>query len=435
MKRLYSFLILIGLINANLLIEIPQALGSRIEKVYMPSKKDSLSNLGAKFVFDPTFHQRAKPVDDSRISSSKKNIADTRVLNSRSKQSNSMVLLVKDRGTGKPIDNTLVVLKLYETDTYTEYKTDDLGEISIPLTFSDSLVHISIAASGYVSIPECTIPVWDTAHLEVILQPLQLNENLVLARLGAAENGKTLTESDYRSLDNLIQLLHLNPDVRVDLKNHADSKHGHYYNQRISEKRAKLIVSYLINKGLDPNRIYSVSYGDSYPLVPCTLNCTKKQFTENSRTEVVFFKGEFHYQPYKYPDFDIEMQAVVHTGSKVTLLETKSTISSVDSLDNSVIPSLKDSLHLTKSSIGDTEVSPFYYLVTNGFSDLEAAYAWANYLRGNFTQEVFVLPPSSKQNKFLVALDRYVQLEQALTEIKDYSDSAPHLNIWLYYLE
>ena len=175
MKRLYSFLILIGLINANLLIEIPQALGSRIEKVYMPSKKDSLSNLGAKFVFDPTFHQRAKSVDDSRFSSSKKNIADTRVLNSRSKQSNSMVLLVKDRGTGKPIDNTLVVLKLYETDTYTEYKTDDLGEISIPLTFSDSLVHISIAASGYVSIPECTIPVWDTAHLEVILQPLQLS--------------------------------------------------------------------------------------------------------------------------------------------------------------------------------------------------------------------------------------------------------------------
>ena len=434
MKNLYSVFIFIGFISTNLPFEMPQALGSGIEKVYMASKNEYLNNGESKVVYDSAFPQIAKPVDDGRISSSKENLAGTRVSNSWDKPTNSIILLVKDKDSGKPIDNTLVALRLYETDGYTGYKTDDLGEISIPLSFSDSL-HISIAASGYVYIPECTIPVWDMAYLEIGLQPLQLNQTLILARIGGIEDKKTLAESDYRSLDNLIQLLYQNPDVRIDLKNHADSKHGHYYNQRVSEKRAKLIVSYLIQKGIDPNRIYSVSYGDSYPLVSCDPSCTPRQYTENSRIEVVFFKGEFHYKPYEYPDFDIEMQAVVHTGSRVTLLGAYSTVSSGDSIINPESSSMRDSLQLAEPLLGDREKTPFYYLVAGGFSDLEAAYAWANYLRGGITQEVYVLPPSPNQNKFLVALDRFVELDQALTEIKDFGDAAPHLRIWLYYLE
>ena len=346
-----------------------------------------------------------------------------------------MMLQIKDRATGLPVVNTSIALKLNNSKEYTDFKTDELGQIHLPIATSDSLAQIAIAVLGYFCIPECSIPVWDKAVLEIDLQPLQLNKTLVFARLSVSDKGKKLVESDYRSLDNLIQFLNQNPKVQVDLKNHADSKHGHYFNQRLSEKKARLIVSYLIQNGIDPVRINSISYGDTYPLIQCGEFCSQNQYAENSRTEVVFFNGDFKYQPYQYPDFDIEMQAIVHTGSKVTLLGSVSDGSNNGGRLIAGDTSTSDSLEFGEDFHFEQDIFPFYYLVAGVFVDLNSAYAWANYLRGNFSQEVFVLPPVEPEGKFMVALHRYAHLNQALQEMKGLGNTAPHLKIWLYHLE
>ena len=69
------------------------------------------------------------------------------------------------------------------------------------------------------------------------------------------------------SLDKLVETLFDNPNVTIELMSHTDSRDTEEYNQDLSQKRAQVVVQYLIDKGIEPERLSAKGYGESTPKV------------------------------------------------------------------------------------------------------------------------------------------------------------------------
>jgi len=64
---------------------------------------------------------------------------------------------------------------------------------------------------------------------------------------------------------------------------HTDSIGTEAYNQKLSERRAASVKSYLVSKGVDPNRVYTEGKGE---LQPVASNKTREGRAQNRRVEV-----------------------------------------------------------------------------------------------------------------------------------------------------
>ena len=69
------------------------------------------------------------------------------------------------------------------------------------------------------------------------------------------------------SLDKLVETLNDNPNVTIELMSHTDSRDTEEYNMDLSQKRAQSVVEYLIEKGIEADRLSAKGYGESSPKV------------------------------------------------------------------------------------------------------------------------------------------------------------------------
>ncbi len=75
----------------------------------------------------------------------------------------------------------------------------------------------------------------------------------------------TLTPESTASLDELVKLLENNPNVTIELSAHCDFRGSDKYNEKLSQKRAEAVVNYLIEHGIEAERLTAKGYGESRP--------------------------------------------------------------------------------------------------------------------------------------------------------------------------
>jgi peptidoglycan-associated lipoprotein len=74
------------------------------------------------------------------------------------------------------------------------------------------------------------------------------------------------------------------PDIRVRIEGHADERGTVEYNLALGERRAEAARQYLIDLGIDPDRMTTVSYGEERPAVP---ESNEAAWAQNRRDEFV----------------------------------------------------------------------------------------------------------------------------------------------------
>jgi len=84
-------------------------------------------------------------------------------------------------------------------------------------------------------------------------------------------------------LDENLQMLKMNPSVKVEIQGHTDSKGSDQYNQKLSEKRAESVKNYFVAGGVAAGRISSRGYGESKPIA---TNETPEGRAKNRRIEI-----------------------------------------------------------------------------------------------------------------------------------------------------
>lgn len=91
----------------------------------------------------------------------------------------------------------------------------------------------------------------------------------------------------YKDLNRLYYVLEENPYLNIEIQGHVNSprKKNSKKNQDLSEARAKAVSNYLRNKGIKPNRLTSVGFGNTKMIYPKTKSEYEMQF--NRRVEIL----------------------------------------------------------------------------------------------------------------------------------------------------
>ena len=77
----------------------------------------------------------------------------------------------------------------------------------------------------------------------------------------------TLRPESKEALDGLAQMLRDNPNITIEMASHTDRWGSDEYNIKLSERRAKSVVDYLISVGIPADRLQYQGYGKSRPKV------------------------------------------------------------------------------------------------------------------------------------------------------------------------
>ena len=101
--------------------------------------------------------------------------------------------------------------------------------------------------------------------------------------IGFQSGSAKLTQESYPYLDQLAQIMKDNPDCWVKLDGHTDNTGSDAINNKISQQRVDSIKDYLIEKGINPNRIVAKGHGSSKPIAP---NDTAEGRAKNRRVEI-----------------------------------------------------------------------------------------------------------------------------------------------------
>jgi outer membrane protein OmpA-like peptidoglycan-associated protein len=92
-------------------------------------------------------------------------------------------------------------------------------------------------------------------------------------------------------LDVLVGLLKKYPYMEIQIGSHTDSRASSGYNLRLSNKRAASALEYLVHNGIERNRLSSVGYGETKPLIICPKNdCTEEEHATNRRCTFMIIK-------------------------------------------------------------------------------------------------------------------------------------------------
>lgn len=93
-----------------------------------------------------------------------------------------------------------------------------------------------------------------------------------------------ISPSFEHSLDQIALSLRQNPSTFVRVEGHTDSRGSAQSNQALSVQRAEAVTSYLARRGVSPQRLQPVGYGESRPVAP---NDTDSGRAENRRVEIL----------------------------------------------------------------------------------------------------------------------------------------------------
>ncbi|MEK6479425.1 OmpA family protein [Catalinimonas sp. 4WD22] len=96
---------------------------------------------------------------------------------------------------------------------------------------------------------------------------IAVGDTIILQHLQFEFDSHKPDQNSLPVLERLFQYLKASPDTKIVIMGHTDSVGSDAYNQRLSELRAIEVGKWLINKGINTDRITAKGYGNRYPLL------------------------------------------------------------------------------------------------------------------------------------------------------------------------
>ncbi len=105
-------------------------------------------------------------------------------------------------------------------------------------------------------------------HQDVPLIPLNdMEEEIVLKNVFFDLDSYSIREKSFVELDKLVNHLKKNNTMRIELQGHTDAQGDAERNMTLSTNRAKAVMEYLVNHGIESFRLSYKGFGESKPAV------------------------------------------------------------------------------------------------------------------------------------------------------------------------
>ncbi|MFN4761617.1 OmpA family protein [Gillisia sp. Q332] len=97
----------------------------------------------------------------------------------------------------------------------------------------------------------------------------------------------TIKKESEVTLDKVVDIMKKYPTLEIEIGSHADARGSDKYNMALSERRAAATLEYLVEHGIERERLTSKGYGESMPLNDCTqpTGCSVEEYAKNRRSE------------------------------------------------------------------------------------------------------------------------------------------------------
>lgn len=174
----------------------------------------------------------------------------------------SFSIILRDIESKKPVVGSIEILDSKQVDAI--YRASDLF-FNLERRCNISLL---CKADGYF-FDERLIEAHPTEDQEVViyLNPISSGKSMKIEDIQFKPGTSEIVSSSEPKLNRLKDFLALNADLNVEIQGHVfDIGENSTIGQKISEARAKRIMKYLIDNGIDKNRLEAVGYGNTKPV-------------------------------------------------------------------------------------------------------------------------------------------------------------------------
>lgn len=216
---------------------------------------------------------------------------------------------VYDAKTKELLPKTKITVNDTKQNKIDEFYTDNAGEYLVKVPVGDySLVYDKM---GYYSqTHQLEIPVKNknqTIEIDkymvvdpnakellgeggkVITDGSDLTKMLDLQPIYFDLNGSKIKKASEVELNKIVQILKDYPLLTLDVRSHTDSRGDNNYNLKLSDRRAKSTIKYIVGKGIKPERVTGEGYGETQLINKCKdgVKCSEKEHQLNRRSEFI----------------------------------------------------------------------------------------------------------------------------------------------------
>lgn len=163
------------------------------------------------------------------------------------------------------VDNTLnQVVAVFKSN-----KTTGKYLISLP---SGRNYGLNVSADNYLFHSE-NFDIKDTVGYQeveknIALKKLEVGKSIVLKNIFFEFDKDVLKPESVAELEKLKKLMNDFPAIQIEISGHTDSKGNDDYNLNLSQDRATAVVEYLIEHGIQSNRLIARGAGENFPIAP-----------------------------------------------------------------------------------------------------------------------------------------------------------------------
>ncbi|WP_439880570.1 OmpA family protein [Pontibacter sp. MBLB2868] len=188
-----------------------------------------------------------------------------------------------------PLPKTQIVVSQENLKDSAVVMTDEGGRYYMDARRGDSFSILGrkdgyLTQEALANIPETA---GDTVVVALLFDKNEVDNAIVLENIYYDLDKWNIRQDAATGLDKLVTILKNNPEVKVELSSHTDSRETEKYNQRLSERRAKSAVDYLVSKGISRRRLTAKGYGKTKLVNRCAdgVECSEEEHQLNRRTE------------------------------------------------------------------------------------------------------------------------------------------------------
>ena len=206
--------------------------------------------------------------------------------------------IVKDAKTKAIIANAKVILsdKVMKEVSTDQSKTDGTFTFE-KVNCNDSHYYLRGEKEKYET-AEVNVTVGkDEVVYEILLNPRQvaIKKGMDLAKVFEIKEIKfDYNKADIRpdaavELTKIVEVMREYPKMKIDIRSHTDSRGADSYNLKLSDRRAKATLEWIVKQGIDRKRLKAKGYGETRLVNGCSngVPCTEEEHQENRRSEFI----------------------------------------------------------------------------------------------------------------------------------------------------
>ena len=206
--------------------------------------------------------------------------------------------IVKDAKTKAIIANAKVILsdKVMKEVSTDKSKTDGTFTFE-KVNCNDSHYYLRGEKEKYET-AEVNVTVGkDEVVYEILLNPREvaIKKGMDLAKVFEIKeikfdyNKANIRPDAEVELTKIVEVMREYPKMKIDIRSHTDSRGADSYNLKLSDRRAKATLEWIVKQGIDRKRLKAKGYGETRLVNGCSngVPCTEEEHQENRRSEFI----------------------------------------------------------------------------------------------------------------------------------------------------